>query len=83
MMLCSGVAAYQPPDAPEFNLGGIDLIDLQTNAPLHQVPVSLWTEDGLAMTQNPFFVEEFGDGLRFYFMPEDNDSRLFIYDVEA
>ena len=83
MMLCSGVAAYQPPNAPEFNLGGIDLIDLQTNALLHQVPVPLWTEEGLTMTQNPFFVEERGSGLRFYFVPEDNDARLFVYDVEA
>ncbi len=83
MMLCSGVAAYQPPNAPKFNLGGIDLIDLQTNALLHQVPVPLWTEEGLAMTQNPFFVEERGSGLRFYFVPEDNDARLFVYDVEA
>jgi hypothetical protein len=43
--------------------------------------VTLWTDDGLVMTHNPFFVEERNGGLRFYFMPEDDDSRLFTYDV--
>lgn len=33
------------------------------------------------MTQNPFYAETIQAGLRFYFMPEDDSSRLFIYDV--
>lgn len=82
MALCSGVVIYEPPQGPEFYLGGIDLVDLKTATPVHQIPVMLWTESGLAMTLNPFFVEENRGNLRFYFMPEDNESRLFIYDAE-
>lgn len=82
MTLCSGVVVYETPEDPEFYFGGIDLLDLKSGSPLHQVPIPLWTEDGFAMTHNPFFVEERGEGLRFYFMPEDDDSRLFIYDPE-
>jgi hypothetical protein len=81
MALCSGVVVYETPKDPEFYFGGIDLVDLRNNSPAYQIPVTLWTEDGLVMTLNPFFVEERDGGLRFYFMPEDDDSRLFIYDV--
>ncbi len=81
MVLCSGVVVYETPKDPELYFGGIDLVNLQDNSPAHQIPVTLWTEDGLVMTHNPFFVEERDGGLRFYFMPEDDDSRLFIHDT--
>ena len=81
-MLCSGLNKYrQTAGGPEFALGGIELVDLKTGRPLHQVPVALWSDKGLVMTQNPFFVEAQASGLRFYFVPEDDSSRLFIYDV--
>ncbi len=41
----------------------------------------LWTEAGLPLPRNPIWIERSGDGLRAYFMPEDNRSRLFVYDV--
>jgi Family of unknown function (DUF6454) len=81
-MLCSGLNKYRvTAESPEFALGGIELVDLKTGRPLHQVPVALWSDKGLVMTQNPFFVESRGPGLRFYFVPEDDQSRLFVYDV--
>lgn len=81
-MLCSGLNKYRQTAAgPEFALGGIELVDLKTGRPLHQVPVALWSDKGLVMTQNPFFAESQASGLRFYFVPEDDSSRLFIYDV--
>lgn len=82
-MLCSGLNKYKAGDGPEFALGGIELVDLKTGRPLHQVPVALWSDKGLVMTQNPFFAEPQGSGLRFYFVPEDDRSRLFVYDVAA
>lgn len=79
---CFGLNKYQPSaDAPEFALGGAELVDLRTNRPLYQVPVPLWTEDGTSLTQNPVHLEPADDGLRAYFMPEDNESRLFVYEV--
>lgn len=83
-MLCSGLNKYRPaPGAPEFALGGLELVDLATNRVRHQIPVQLWTESGTVMTQNPFAVEPSEVGLRFYFVPEDDKSRLFVYDVPA
>lgn len=82
-MLCAGLNKYRAGDGPEFALGGIELVDLKTGRPLHQVPVALWSDRGLVMTQNPFFAEAREEALRFYFVPEDDQSRLFVYDVVA
>jgi uncharacterized protein DUF6454 len=83
-MLCTGVTEMrQTADAPPFRLGGIDLVNLADGRPLHQVPVLLWTAGGLDMTHNPVWIEPSEIGLRGYFMPEDDQSTLYIYDVEA
>jgi hypothetical protein len=83
-MLCTGVAELrQRPDGPPFRLGGMDLVDLRDGRPLHQVPVLLWTAGGLDMTHNPVWIEASGRGLRAYFMPEDNTSTIYVYDVEV
>ena len=81
-MLCTGVTEIrQTRDAAPFRLGGIELVDLRDGRPLHQVPVLLWTDGGLDMTHNPVWIEPGGSGLRAYFMPEDDRSTLYIYDV--
>jgi hypothetical protein len=83
-MLCTGVTEMrQRPDALPFRLGGIDLVDLRDGRPVHQVPVLLWTAGGLDMTHNPVWLEATATGVRGYFMPEDDASTLYIYDVEA
>jgi Family of unknown function (DUF6454) len=83
-MLCSGLNNYRMrPDGPPFPLGGLELVDLKTDRPLHQIPVALWTDTGIVMTQNPFWVETSGSGLRLYFMPEDDKSRVFVYDAKV
>src|SRR5262245_47911773 len=81
-MLCTGVTEMrQAPNGPPFRLGGIDLVDLTDGRPLHQVPVLLWTDRGLDMTHNPVWIEPSASGLRAWFMPEDDSSTLYIYDV--
>jgi Family of unknown function (DUF6454) len=83
-MLCTGVTEMRPPpDASPFRLGGLDLVDLRDGRPVHQVPVLLWTTGGLNMTHNPVWLEPTAAGLRGYFMPEDDKSTLYIYDVPA
>jgi hypothetical protein len=80
-MLCSGLGGYrQGPDAPWFALGGFEVVDLVTNLALHQVPIELWTDSGLPMTRNPFWVEATQEGLRAFFMPEDEKSTVYVYD---
>jgi len=82
-MLCTGVTEMRSAADEPFRLGGIDLVDLRDGRPLHQVPVMLWTTGGLDMTHNPVWLEPIATGLRGYFMPEDNESRLYTYDAPA
>ena len=83
-MLCTGVTELrQTPGAAPFRLGGMDLVDLVDGRPLHQVPVLLWTPGGLDMTHNPAWIEPSAAGLRGYFMPDDDKSTLYVFEVEA
>jgi len=83
-MVCTGLSELrQRPDAPAFRLGGIELLDLRDGRPVHQVPVPLWTASGLDMTHNPVWLEATAGGLRAYFMPEDDTSTLYVYDVKT
>jgi hypothetical protein len=82
LMLCGGLNGYRRPgQEASFALGGLDLVDLARGTPLHQLPVELWTGDGLPMTQNPFAAAVEGAGLRFWFAPEDDRTRIFVFDV--
>ncbi len=81
-MLCSGLNNYKSStDGPVFRLGGFEIVDLKNDQAIYQVPVELWSPSGLPMTQNPFWVEATDAGLRAYFMPDDNKSTLFAYEV--
>jgi hypothetical protein len=81
-MLCSGVTEMrQTPGAPPFRLGGLEIVNLQDGRTLAQVPVLLWTSSGVAMTQNPVWLEPSAEGLRAYFLPEDDRSTIYVYEV--
>ena len=83
-MLCTGVTELrQTPGAMPFRLGGIEVIDLHDGRPLHQVPMLMWTSGGLDLTHNPVWIEPTTRGLRGYFMPEDDRSTLYIFDVDT
>jgi hypothetical protein len=83
-MLCSGLNNYRlVADGPVFPLGGLEIIDLRTDQAVYQVPVELWSPSGKPMTQNPFWVEATESGLRAYFMPDDDNSTLFVYEAAA
>ena len=80
-MVCTGLADLRAPGERSLRLGGLELVDLVAGRPLHQVPVSLWTDGGRPMTQNAAWIEAAGAGLRAYFVPEDDDAVLYVYDV--
>ena len=83
-MLCSGLNNYQmKKDGPRFPLGGLEIVDLRSDQAISQMPIELWTESGLPMTQNPFWIEATASGLRTYFMPEDGKSTLYIYEADV
>lgn len=79
MVLCSGLQRYNN-NNQAIRLGGFDLISLKDYRPIHQVPIRLWSPTGLPMTSNPFWIESTADGIRAYFIPDDDKaSTLFIY----
>jgi hypothetical protein len=81
-MLCTGVTELRTSqNGSPFRLGGLDLIDLRDGRPLHQTPVLLWTATGLDMTHNPAWIEPTANGIRAYFMPEDDASTLYVYEA--
>jgi len=83
-MLCTGVTELrQAQGAAPFRLGAIELVDLAFGLPVHQVPLQLWTTTGLSMTQNPVWIEASASGLRGYFIPEDDVSTMYVYEVET
>ncbi len=84
-LLCSGVQIYGLPEHrfPSMRLGGIDLVHIEEFRPHHQVPVSLRPPAAPAWTQNPFFVETMNSGLRFFFLPEDNRSTMYIFEAST
>lgn len=82
--LCTGVTELrQNAGAPPFRLGGMELLNLADGRPEYQVPVLIWTAAGLTMTQNPAWFEPIPDGLRAYFMPEDDKSTIYVYEVSV
>lgn len=82
-MLCSGFQKYTQPNGNVVRLGGFEIINLVDKRPVFQVPIKLWSPSGLAITNNPFWVELSSKGLTAYFVPDDDSaSTLFIYETE-
>jgi hypothetical protein len=83
-MLCGGVTVFnRPAPLPPFRLGGLELVDLAAGRPVHQAPVPLWLPSGQVMTENPIWIDTTPQGLRAYFMPEDDRSTIYVYDVKS
>ena len=81
-MACTGVTEFRvTPGSEPFRLGGIDLVSLRDHRPIHQVPLLLWTR-GLDLAHNPVWLEATASGLRGYFVPEDDNSTLYVYETK-
>jgi hypothetical protein len=65
-----------------LQLGGIDLVDLASGAPIHQLPIGLSTPAGSSLTRNPSFIEAVEGGLRAYFLPDDDKTTLYVYRID-
>lgn len=82
-MLCAGFQKYMQPNGNTVRMGGFDIINLNDKRPDFQVPIKLWSPSGLAITNNPFWVETTSKGIKAYFVPDDDKaSTLFIYVAE-
>jgi hypothetical protein len=83
-LLCSGIQMYAAPEKRlmSLRLGGIDLVHVDQLIAHHQVPVPVRSPVMPAWTQNPFYVELVDKKLRFFFVPEDNKSSIYMLDVD-
>ncbi len=81
LMLGSGLSSYKN-DAGTFRLGGWEIFSLNDFRPVRQVPIKLWSPTGAPMCNNPSTVELTANGLRAYFVPDDDEKAvLFVYEV--
>ena len=81
-MLCTGLAEVAAnPGVPSVALGGLELVCLTDGRPFHQVPVALRAPSGRLITQNPSWFEATATGLRGYFMPDDDEASIYVYDI--
>ncbi|RSH89180.1 hypothetical protein EHS25_002292 [Saitozyma podzolica] len=80
-MICSGVATIGSGNS-SYNLGGIALVDTETMVPVAEVPITLSSELGQRITQNPMDVDVVDGRLRLYWLPDQHNSTLYIYEAQ-
>ncbi|MDR0844250.1 MAG: DUF6454 family protein [Tannerella sp.] len=83
LMLCSGLQSYSN-GTNTVRLGGWEVIDLRDFRPVLQLPVREYAPvSGTIITNNPCAAEITPQGIRAYFVPnDDNNAVLLIYDVQ-
>lgn len=80
-MICSGLTDYTSALGP-FQLGGIAIVDVETMVPLNEVPITGLSARGIVLTQNPMDVTVVDGKLRFYWMPDQHNSTVYVYEAE-
>ena len=65
------------------NPDGAELTRGKTGRVIGHLVALLTTLKGLPMTYNPMWIEPTATGLRAYFMPEDEKSTLYVYDIDV
>lgn len=80
-MICSGVATIGSGNS-SYNLGGIALVDTETMVPVAEVPIALSSQLGQRITQNPMDVDVVDGKLRLYWLPDQHNSTLYIYEAQ-
>ncbi|MFT3747858.1 MAG: DUF6454 family protein [Agriterribacter sp.] len=78
-MICAGLRSYKNAKGESIKLGGLELIDTQTYEAGLQLSLSEYTGKGVIVTNNPFYINITDGRLLCYFIPEDEESVLYIY----
>jgi len=77
VMICSGVATIG-----KATIGGVAIVDLLTLVPLAEVPMALVSDLGAQINGNPMDVDVVDGKLRFYLMPDQHNSTLYVYEAQ-
>jgi hypothetical protein len=83
-MVCSGISELPNPATgytKPYELGGLALIDMKKLNMIHEVPFMEFSPQGHVMTRNPVFLENAGDELRLYAVPDDDEAYLLVYET--
>lgn len=76
VMVCCGITSLYG-----TNIGGVALVDMVSMAPLWEVPLTMVTEAGNLVTKNPMDVAVVEGKMRFYFLPDEFNSTLYVYEA--
>jgi len=83
-MLCSGMKEFRSLGGESFVLGGLALLDVRSQRPVHEIPVVVFAREDppVLLTRNPMHVELCDSELCFYFAPEDDERgaiQVFVH----
>lgn len=57
-------------------------MDINSMLAIAEIPITLESSRGVRMTQNPMDVSVEDGRLRFYWVPDQQDSTLYIYEAQ-
>ncbi len=81
LMLGSGMQTFKR-DTVAFKIGGWEIFDLTDFRAKRQIPINIWSHTGASMLNNPAAVESTNEGIRAYFVPDDDvQAVLYVYDA--
>ncbi len=71
---------FRPPGGESFVLGGLVLLEVRSQRPVHEIPVLVFVRDPpVLLTRNSMHVELCDGELRFYFAPEDERGAIHVF----
>ena len=72
--VCTGITEFAAASGGRFDLGGIAVLDLRRLRVGHQVPVTVLSPNGHAVTRNPVLLQTDGPVLRMWAAPDDGEE---------
>ncbi|WP_216624634.1 DUF6454 family protein [Paenibacillus foliorum] len=83
-MILSGISELSNPsshNSKPYELGGLALIDMKTLDMIHATPITEFSPQGHVITRNPVFIENAGQELRLYAVPDDDYGSMLVYET--
>ncbi len=78
-ILCGGLASVRNSGGEVSTMGGLELLNINTLAAIHQLPVTETSASGSLLTRNPIYLSADGYSVLLFAAPDDNRSRLYTY----
>ncbi|KAK3308825.1 uncharacterized protein B0T15DRAFT_483401 [Chaetomium strumarium] len=75
VMLCSGITNLY-----NTTIGGVALVDMESMIPVYEVPLTMVSDRGVLVTKNPMDVAIVDGRLRLFFLPDERNSTLYVYE---